>query len=294
MKQLSCDHKVWKNLFSKIWDYIHEEDVTEIFNPKTLNFEVVKVKDPEFFTKETLTRMAEFCNLADFSSELRGEVLKLAAGMMGLELPSQGLDSFEEEEEEEETEMRISIMLTIQGWTSTTFKELDGTRLKELIVLEEKLGVKAEILHVETFGDHDDAENQIKILADRVRQNSEKVRSLWLDEALLYRDFPNRDEIDAYISLLGANTKEWSVSTLWIDDNKDNWASLARIASDGHIFVLQVLEVDSMEEVEVEDLRKVWEATYDLKFEGGDWYHGGRLNNTEEDWQRILLFLGRD
>ena len=214
MKQLSCDHKVWKNLFSKIWDYIHEEDVTEIFNPKTLNFEVVKVKDPEFFTKETLTRMAEFCNLADFSSELRGEVLKLAAGMMGLELPSQGYDSFEEEEEE--TEIRISIMLTIQGWTPTTFEELDGTRLKELIVLEEKLGVKAEILDVETFGDHDDEENQIKILADRVRQNSEKVRSLWLDEALLYRDFPNRDEIDAYISLLGANTKEWSVSTLWI------------------------------------------------------------------------------
>ena len=290
MKQLSCDHKVWKNLFSKIWDYIHEEDVTEIFNPKTLNFEVVKVKDPEFFTKETLTRMAEFCNLADFSSELRGEVLKLAAGMM--ELPSQGDDSFEEEEEE--IEMRISIMLTIQGWTSTTFEELDGTRLKELVLLEEKLGVKAKILDVKTFGDHDDEENQIKILADRVRQNFEKVRSVWLDEALLYRDFPNRDEIDAYISLLGGNTKEWSVSTLWIDDNKDNWASLARIASDGHIFFLQVLKVDSMEEVEVEDLRKVWKATYDLKIEGGDWYHGGRLNNTEEDWQRILLFLGKD
>ena len=290
MKQLSCDHKVWKNLFSKIWDYIHEEDVTEIFNPKTLNFEVVKVKDPEFFTKETLTRMAEFCNLADFSSELRGEVLKLAAGMM--ELPSQGDDSFEEEEEE--IEMRISIMLTIQGWTPTTFEELDGTCLKELIVLEEKLWVKAKILDVKTFGDHDDEENQIKILADRVRQNFEKVRSVWLDEALLYRDFPNRDEIDAYISLLGGNTKEWSVSTLWIDDNKDNWASLARIASDGHIFFLQVLKVDSMEEVEVEDLRKVWEATYDLKFEGGDWYHGGRLNNTEDDWQRILLFLGKD
>ena len=294
MKQLSCDRKVLKNLFSKIWDYIYEEDVTEVFNPKTLNFEVVKVKDPEFFTKETLTRMAEFCNLADFSSELRGEVLKLAAGMMGLELPSQGLDSFEEEEEEEETEMRISIMLTIQGWTSTTFKELDGTRLKELIVLEEKLGVKAEILEVKTFGDHDDEERQIKILADRVRENSEKVCTVWLHEAWLNMDFPNRDEVDAYISLLGANTKEWNVSTLWIDDYKDNWASLARIASNGHIFVLQVLEVDSMEEVEEEDLRKVWEATYDLKFEGGDWYHGGRLNNTEEDWQRILFFLGRD
>ena len=285
MKQLSCDHKVWKNLFSKIWDYIHEEDVTEIFNPKTLNFEVVKVKDPEFFTKETLTRMAKFCNLADFSSELRGEVLKLAAGMM--ELPSQGYDSFEEEEEE--IEMRISIMLTIQGWTSTTFEELDGTCLKELIVLEEKLGVKAKILDVKTFGDHDDEENQIKILADRVRENSEKVRSVRLNEAWL-----NRNEIDTYISLLGTNTEKWSVSTLWINDNKDNWASLARIASNGHIFALQVLEVDSMEEVEEEDLRKVWEATHDLKFEGGDWYHGGRQAGMEEDWQRILLFLGRD
>ena len=160
---------------------MYEEDVTEVFNPQTLNFEVVKIKDPEFFTKETLTRMAEFCNLADFSSELRGEVLKLAAGMMGLELPSQGYDSFEEEEEE--TEMRISIMLTIQGWTSTTFKEFDGARLKELIVLEEKLGVKAEILDVETFGDHDDEERQIKILADRVRENSEKGCFVWLNEA---------------------------------------------------------------------------------------------------------------
>ena len=290
MKQLSCDHKVWQNLFSKIWDYMYEEDVTEVFNPKTLNFEVVKVKDPEFFTKETLTRMAEFCNLADFSSELRGEVLKLAAGMM--ELPSQGDDSFEEEEMG--TKIWISIRLSIQGWTSTTFEELDGTCLKELIVLEEKLGVKAKILDVKTFGDHDDEENQIKILADRVRQNSEKVCSVWLNEAWLNVDFPNRDEIDAYISLLGGNTKEWSVSTLWIDDNKDNWASLARIASDGHIFVLQVLEVDSMEEVEVEDLRKVWEATYDLQFQGGNWYHGGRQAGMEEDWQRTLHFLGRD
>ena len=290
MKQLSCDHKVWQNLFSKIWDYMYEEDVTEVFNPQTLNFEVVKVKDPEFFTKETLTRMAEFCNLADFSSESRGEVLKLAAGMM--ELPSQGDDSFEEEEMG--TKIWISIRLSIQGWTSTTFKELDGTRLKELIVLEEKLGVKAEILDVGTSGDHVCGDNQIKILADRVRQNSEKVCSVGLNEAWLNMNFPNRDEVDAYISLLGANTKNWSVSTLWINDNKDNWASLARIASNGHIFALQVLEVDSMEEVEEEDLRKVWEATYDLTFEGGDWYHGGRLNNTEEDWQRILLFLGRD
>ena len=178
-------------------------------------------------------------------------------------------------------------MLTIQGWTSTTFKEFDGTRLKELIVLEEKLGVKAEILDVETFGDHDDEENQIKILADRVRENSEKVRSVRLNEAWL-----NRNEIDTYISLLGANTKKWSVSTLSINDNKDNWASLARIASNGHILFL-VIDADSLEEVEEEDLRKVWEATYDLKFEY--WYQaGGRLNNTEEDWQRILFFLGRD
>ena len=139
-----------------------------------------------------------------------------------MELPSQGNDSFEEEEEE--IEMRISIMLTIQGWTSTTFEELDGTRLKELVLLEEKLGVKAKILDVETFGDHDDEERQIKILADRVRENSEKVCRVWLHKAWLNMDFPNRDEIDAYISLLGANTKEWSVSTLWIDDNKDNWA----------------------------------------------------------------------
>ena len=280
MKQLSCDQKVWKNLFSKIWDYIYEEDVTEIFNPKTLNFEVVKVKDPDFFTKETLARMAEFCNLVDFSSELRGEVLKLAAGMMGLE----GDDSFEEEKEE--NEMSISIGLTIQGWTSKTTAEVDGTRLEELVALEEKLGVKADIWDVTLVGPVC-GDNQIKILADRVRQNSEKVCSVSLNEAWL-----NRDEVDAYISLLGA--KIWSVSTLRINDNKDNWASLARIASNGHIVVLQVLEVDSMEEVEEEDLRKVWEATYDLKFEGGDWYHGGRLNNTEEDWQRILLFLGRD
>ena len=227
MKQLSCDHKVWQNLFSKIWDYMYEEDVTEVFNPQTLNFEVVKVKDPEFFTKETLTRMTEFCNLADFSSESRGEVLKLAAGMM--ELPSQGDDSFEEEEMG--TKIWISIRLSIQGWTSTTFEELDGTCLKELIVLEEKLGVKAKILDVKTFGDHDDEENQIKILADRVRENSEKVRSVRLNEAWL-----NRNEIDTYISLLGTNTEKWSVSKLWINDNKDNWASLARIASNGDIF----------------------------------------------------------
>ena len=49
----------------------------------------------------------------------------------------------------------------------------------------------------------------------------------------------------------------------------------------------------SLEEVNQKDMRKVWEGTYDLVFNGGVPFHGGRLNNTEADWQRMMQFLGR-
>ena len=82
-----------------------------------------------------------------------------------------------------------------------------------------------------------------------------------------------------------------------LDGNKDTWAALASTAATGHIFTLRIFSDDGatwLGEVNQEDISKVWEATYDLVFECGEAFHGGRLNNTEADWQAMMQFLGRD
>ena len=73
---------------------------------------------------------------------------------------------------------------------------------------------------------------------------------------------------------------------------------VAKEAYSVYIFVLDIVASDDgvswLEQVNQEDIRKVWEGTYDLIFDGWTAFHGGRLNNTEADWDRVMQGLGRD
>ena len=296
MQQLGCDPNVWKQMFKKIWEHIYEEEVTEDFNVETLEWEVTKVKDTSYFNEETLKRMVEFCNQANVSPEMRSEVVKVAAGMIEFPEPA-NFDSFESATDPEYSEIKIS--LSIQGWGYPQTFEVDGNRLEELTNVEDKLGARTTIVAIEAYSGPIKDIQKIKLISDRLCQNPGELTWVDLDVADLRLSLVERDVIDAHISLLKANCKKWKIGELILDGNKDTWAALASIAATGHIFTLE-LEIFSSDEatwlggVNQEDIRKVWEATYELVFPEGDAFHGGRLNNSEPDWQRMMHFLGRD
>ena len=176
---------------------------------------------------------------------------------------------------------------------------MDGNRLEELTNVEENLGVRATIVAIEAYSGAIEDIQKIKLISDRLTHNPGELTPLDLDVAdLRLVDGDDRDVVDAHVYLLlGANIKEWHIGDLRLDGNKDTWAALASTAATGHIFTLRIFSDDGatwLGEVNQEDIRKVWEATYDLVFEGGVAFHGGRLNNTEADWQRMMQFLGRD
>ena len=298
MQQLGCDPNVWKQMFKKIWEHIYEEDVTKDFNrvdPEVIK--VIKVKDPGFFNEETLKRMVDFCNDASLSKEMRSEVVKVVAGMIEFPGPANfDCDSFESFDPEDP---EIMIRLTIQGWGHPETLEVDGNRLEELTNVEENLRVRATIVAIEAYSGAIEDIQKIKLISDRLTHNPGELTPLDLDVAdLRLVDGDDRDVIDAHVYLLlGANIKEWHIGDLRLDGNKDTWAALASTAATRHIFTLRIFSDDGatwLGEVNQEDISKVWEATYDLVFEGGVAFHGGRLNNTEADWQAMMQFLGRD
>ena len=147
---------------------------------------------------------------------------------------------------------------------------------------------------METYHEPLEDLQKIKLISDRLSRNpGEHTR---VDLAVADLCLVGRDLVDAHVSLLKTNIKEWHIGDLDLDGNKDTWAALASIAATGHIFVLRIFfeyRATWLGEVKQEDIRKVWEATYDMIFAGGVAFHGGRLNNTEADWQGMMQFLGR-
>ena len=271
MRQLSCDTGVWKNVFKKIW-------------------EVIQVKDTEKFNEGTLKRMVEFCTQAKVGPEMRSEVVKVAAGMIELPGPERP---------------EIKIRLAIQSWGSPETLEVNGNRLEELTKVEEKLGTKATILAIEARSGPV-ADMNIFLMSDRVSQNLGELTLVLSNVNLCPRVglgdgqwVVDEDLIKAYVSLLKGSRK-WMIGTLILDDNRDTWAALARIADTGYILELGISTAVGgtwLRGVSQEDIRNLWEASHHVAIDVGLWselYRGGKLNNSEGHWQLMMQFLGRD
>ena len=115
-----------------------------------------------------------------------------------------------------------------------------------------------------------------------------------------------------FLSLLKAS-KRWKVGVLFMDSFKDIWMMLAHISNVGLIdcLVIRLTEPVSLDAVDRENLRKVWEiskqvgfprpcatcnvGTGYVLFEGGlstqPLEHGG--GTLEENWQSVLQFVER-
>ena len=328
MKQLACDTAVWKKVFKKIWEHINLEDFTEDLNMETMKWERTYKEDIEDFTEETLKRVVDFCNQTNnVSPEMRSEVVKVAATMFEFPEPvdpferSLGVSDSDDSDDQDdgsddwegEEKSKIMIRLRIGGlWGFPQTLEVDGNRLEELIKVEEKVGARATIVAVEIYSELIE-DMKIKLIADRVRQNpgsSDHVEQnpgeltmVDLGTVDLSEDSEDSDMIPDLVSLLKAS-KRWSIGRLILESEKDVWTALANVAHTGSIFILHIWSSDGgwawLRDVNQEDVRKVWEATYDLGIEMGredmfhfemEWFHGGRLNNTGGDWQRMVKFL---
>ena len=328
MKQLACDTAVWKKVFKKIWEHINLEDFTEDLNMETMKWERTYKEDIEDFTEETLKRVVDFCNQTNnVSPEMRSEVVKVAATMFEFPEPvdpferSLGVSDSDDSDDQDgsddwddQEKSKIMIRLRIGGlWGFPQTLEVDGNRLEELTKIEEKVGARATIVAVKIYSEPI-GDMKIKLIADRVRQNpgsSDHVEQnpgeltmVDLGTVDLSEDSEHSDMIPDLVSLLKAS-KRWSIGRLILESEKGVWTALANVAHTGSIFILHIWSSDTdggawLRDVNQEDVRKVWEATYDLGIEMGredmfhfemEWFHGGRLNNTEGDWQRMVKFL---
>ena len=146
----------------------------------------------------------------------------------------------------------------------------------------------------------------IFLMSDRVSQNLGELTLVLSNVNLCPRVglgdgqwVVDEDLIKAYVLLLKGSRK-WMIGTLILDDNRDTWAALARIADTGYILELGISTAVGgtwLRGVSQEDIRKLWEASHHVAFDLGHWsqlYRGGKLNNSEGHWQLMMQFLGRD
>ena len=93
---------------------------------------------------------------------------------------------------------------------------------------------------------------------------------------------------------------------LFVEDNKDIWATLASIANTGrikHLICSCSTEEEWLKDVDVGDVRKMWEISEKVGFQTPDWFgsrdllfsmKGGRSTrgSLEENWQSMVAALG--
>ena len=275
--RLVCDPQIWRQVFK------HPE---------------------ENFTKETVGKLVTFCTRDNVCREIKAEVVKLAA---------QGIA--------DGSDMDLKITLAIQSWGDPELFVVNGFRFEEVANVEERVGVRATILAVEQAdrewwcGGVPVVETVYQQIVEMILARNDRClggldRLELVGVNLCLSENPHNL---FFLSLLKAS-KRWKVGVLFMDSFKDIWMMLAHISKVGRIdcLVIRPTEPVSLDAVDRENLRKVWEiskqvgfprpcatcnvGTGYVLFEGGlstqPLEHGGG-GTLEEDWQSVLQFVER-
>ena len=275
--RLVCDPQIWRQVF----------------------------KQPEEnFTKETVGKLVTFCTRDNVCREIKAEVVKLAA---------QGIA--------DGSDMDLKITLAIQSWGDPELFVVNGFRFEEVANVEERVGVRATILAVEQAdrewwcGGVPVVETVYQQIVEMILARNDRClggldRLELVGVNLCLSENPHNL---FFLSLLKAS-KRWKVGVLFMDSFKDIWMMLAHISNVGRIdcLVIRLSGPLSLDAVDRENLRKVWEiskqvgfprpcatcnvGTGYVLFEGGlgtqPLEHGGG-GTLEENWQSVLQFVER-
>ena len=241
------------------------------------------------FTKETLQRLVIFCTRDSVCPEMRSEVLKVAARGIAYGYG-----------------MNLKFTLSLQGWGVPELFAVDGDQFGELTNIEEKIGAQATVVSIQQhklrtelgMGFHVPDEGIVKQILARGEHQHEGLDELRLTEVMLCGIDTNPE--NPLLTLMKAS-KEWWVEFLYIEDNKDIWATLASIANAGGIKVL-CCNVGHrwLNDVDLADVRKLWEISQSVVFQVPEDFgsrnviisliRGGRstLGSLEENWHRMV------
>ena len=245
------------------------------------------------FSKETLHKLVIFCTRDSICPEMQYEVLKIAA---------RGI-AFGQDRKE------LKFTLSIQGWGDPELFDIDGDHFAELSQIEKKIGVQVAIVSVQQFEfftiSHDPVAGVVlteslvldeRIVKQLLLREVDKL-GLRLPKVMMFESGFNPEK--PLLSLMKAS-KKWRVEFLYIEDNKDIWATLASIANNGSIKHLRC-KIGSrwLNDVNLADVRKVWEistkAVFQVPLDFGSRQvlvsnRGGRSGrgSLEENWQNMV------
>jgi len=204
-----------------------------------------------------------FCTRDIVCPEMRSEVLKVAA--RGIAYVN-GIS------------MDLKFTLSIQGWGDPELFVVDGHRFGELTNIEEKIGAQVTVVSVQ--------QHQVFLINgiwfDEVDEMDEMDEGV-VKQILAHGDHQHGglDKLKLIEVMCGINTnpenplltlmkgsRKWRVEWLFIEDNKDIWATLASIANTGSVNKL-VCNVGHrwLNDVDLADVRKLWEISRRVQFQ---------------------------
>ena len=239
------------------------------------------LKQAEDISKRTLNKLVIFCTRDSVCSEMRAEVLKVAARGIAFGF---GMD--------------LKITLSIQGWGDPELFAVDGHHFVEIAKTEEKIGTHAPIVSVQQYKFKVLDKGIVKQILAHEDHHHSALAKLELSKVKLYGRYANPE--NPLLTLMKAS-KEWRVEILFIENIKDIWATLARMANTGGIrsLLCKIGRPRWLNDVDLGDVRKMWEISEEVGFQTPDWVGsldvlfsmgGGRSIHgaLEENWQVVV------
>ena len=218
------------------------------------------------FSKEVVEKLAIFG--INGSPEMMSEVLKATASRMHFP-----------------RDMVMTVKVSIQGWGAPVNMDVAGHNLEELTGVAQTVGAKFILEEVECFW-----------LDDRIRRILQKIISHAEDQKVMlaYTALSSLWMINPCELLVLGVSKRWKIRNLQNFPGRTLADFTTDIVASGQIekFHIKKKEVDNLDA-----LKRIWEISANVTIdeggqEGFSTFGGGRGENPEAEWQRLLSFLG--
>ena len=225
------------------------------------------------FSKEVVDKLAIFGTQG--SPEMMSEVLKAAANKMQLT---------------GKTSARVKV--SVQGWGDSVSIDVAGKNLQELTGVAQTVGARFLVQEVEFFRppagifSYVQLERHVKIIQMNVSHQKEMLDYTGLHWCATVH------LMDISLPLLKVS-KRWKVGLL-TDYFFDKLTSFpTEVVAAGHI---DQMNIQQHKMYNLDTLKRIWEITVKMTIFGGADHPmttvgGGRGENPDEDWQRVLNIL---
>ena len=234
------------------------------------------------FSKEVVEKLARFG--ANGSPEMMGEVLKAAASKMASSPRGSQVWEFK---------------VSVQGWGDPVTMTVCGQNLEELISVAQAVGANFIMEEVKYSGPLSDCFSVpwpvykfLRRIVSLMENQKKRPGFTELEQVVMLTDSVS-GHWPLIIALLKVS-KRWRIGKL-VAQSENTWTRLPTdVVAAGHIDEMFIAQ-QNMKGDDLGALRKIWKITVKITIHGGGQattVGGGRGENPDEDWQRMLeIFL---